>query len=150
MSKDKKPLTLHGIEIKGGERVWAVPWGWGIIETSEIDTSLLNFVCVKFDGFFELFDENGFLSANDGVNPGILPCLFWNEIDMTPTPPEKRYGFVIVFDTGRKLVLHDRTLKRMQAAFPTAFLYQVEQNGHYLSQEEIDRCTFTGFKNANT
>lgn len=78
-------ITLHGEEIRVGDRVWSIPLGWG--EVTELDENNSDYpICVKFEGGSRLFTDDGKLYKKDEN-----PILFWQPIEFEiPKKPKKK------------------------------------------------------------
>lgn len=93
-------ITLHGEEVKVGDRVWHWFKGWG--EVTELDEKNSNYpICVQWeeDGDYDWFTEDGKFHKEDRA-----PTLFWQpleyEIPKKPKPKEKAWQWVC--RSGRK------------------------------------------------
>lgn len=73
--------------IKVGDRVWSVQYGWGNVEGFHTTIDNYQLLKVRFDnGDFEYYFKDGRVNIDD-----VNPTLFWNEFYI-PTDEEYRNG----------------------------------------------------------
>lgn len=87
-------ITLHGDEVRVGDKVWHMSFGWG--EVTELDSSDYP-ICVQFEGFkLDWFTEDGKIYAEDNI-----PILFWEPTELEiPKKPKKEKAWQWICKTG--------------------------------------------------
>ncbi len=94
-------ITLHGEEVKVGDKVWHVLTGWGeVVDLVEGDTCQP--ICVRWGESYESYDwftEDGKFHEKDRA-----PMLFWQpiefEIPKKPKPREKAWQWICLGDVS--------------------------------------------------
>ena len=78
-------ITLHGEEVKVGDKVWHWFEGWG--EVTELDDKNTNYpICVQWEEDYEWFTKDGKAYLEEKT-----PILFWQPIEFeTPKKPEQK------------------------------------------------------------
>lgn len=71
----KNMVTLHGEEVKVGDKVWHVRYGWGEVSGVDDDEDTNYPILVHWDGRDALFTEDGKFYFDDKT-----PTLFWQPI----------------------------------------------------------------------
>lgn len=89
-------ITLHGEEVKVGDRVWHWVKGWG--EVDEIEERRANYpICVRWEDGCEWFTEDGKAYTEEET-----PILFWQpvkfEIPKKPKPKEKAWQWICEYE----------------------------------------------------
>lgn len=92
-------ITLHGEEVKVGDKVWDIHRGWG--EVIQLYNENDNYpICVLFEGFWEKYTKEGGLFIESRV-----PSLFWQpieiEIPKKPKQKEKAWQWVCRDNDGK-------------------------------------------------
>lgn len=96
-------ITLHGEEIRVGDKVWDILRGWGTV--TELDENNSDYsICVKWEcsrwvGRYEWFTKDGKIYPEDEN-----PLLFWQpveiEIPKKPKQIEKAWQWICRHDAG--------------------------------------------------
>lgn len=89
-------ITLHGEEVKVGDKVWDMRRGWG--EVTGIDAEWNNYpICVQWEEACEWFTEDGKEHIREET-----PTLFWQPIEfkIPKKPKQKEKAWQWVYKTG--------------------------------------------------
>lgn len=92
-------ITLHGEEVKIGDRVWSILRGWGEVRNL-VHEEWTNYpICVKFEADYNWFTQDGKFRTGDTT-----PVLFWQpiEFEIPKKPKQKEKAWQWVCKTGDK------------------------------------------------
>lgn len=90
-------MKLHGEEVKVGDKVWHVRYGWGEVSGLDDDEDTNYPILVHWADRDEWFTEGGKLCDADRD-----PTLFWQPIKRPKKPPQREKVWQWVCKTGNK------------------------------------------------
>lgn len=126
--------------VKIGDRVWSINYGWGKI--SLVDKEEKTGFHVSFSNIHWAYDLAGTRLGNDDI----AQTLFWNEVIITPPPRPMREvthkvtRWVNIYDTyiGKSWPTEEAALQiRNKKTSPC--IATIKLTGTYTTMEEVDR-----------